>query len=64
MLQARSLTYSGIYLLILITAMFRKCSLERLKRINENVAMDIAPRMKICRIGGITAGVFIAIMLI
>lgn len=26
MLQARSLTYSGIYLLILITAMFRKCS--------------------------------------
>ena len=39
-------------------------SIERLKRINENVAMDIAPRMKICRIGGITAGVFIAIMLI
>ena len=41
-----------------------KLSIERLKRINENVAMDIAPRMKICRIGGITAGVFIAIMLI
>ena len=39
-------------------------AVERLKRINENVAMDIAPRMKICRIGGITAGVFIAIMLI
>ena len=43
---------------------YLELSIERLKRINENVAMDIAPRMKICRIGGITAGVFIAIMLI
>lgn len=43
---------------------YLELSIERLKRINENVAMGIAPRMKICRIGGITAGVFIAIMLI